>query len=111
MEISFAKSKLQSLCNNDRKLQGEYGPACAKKIKRRLAELEAAECLEDLRQLPRARCHELAADRKGQLAVDVEHPKRLIFEPDHQPVPAKPDGGLDWSKVTRIRVLEIVDYH
>jgi proteic killer suppression protein len=39
------------------------------------------------------------------------HPKRLIFEPDHETKPTKPDGGLDWQKVTRVLVLEIVDYH
>jgi len=38
-------------------------------------------------------------------------PQRLIFEPDHNPVPQKPDGGLDWTQVTRIRVIEITDYH
>jgi len=111
MEIRFAKSKLHSLCNDERKLRGAFGVACARRIQRRLAELQAAESLEDLRNLPQARCHELTADRKGQLAVDVEHPMRLIFEPDHQPVPTKPDGGLDWSRVTQIRVLEITDYH
>jgi hypothetical protein len=64
-----------------------------------------------LAELPQARCHELTGDRKGSLAVDVEHPKRLIFEPDHNPRPEKADGGLDWRQVTKIRVLAIEDYH
>lgn len=111
MEVSFANQKLQKLCNNASKLRGEYGPKCADKIKRRLDQLRAAECLEDIRNLPGARCHELTADREGQLAVDLEHPKRLIFEPDHEPVPVGKNGGIDWQKVTRVLVIEIVDYH
>lgn len=111
MKISFATAKLQKLCNSDKKLRGEFGPACAKKIRHRLSELEAAVCLEDMRQLPQARCHELKANRKGQLAVDLEHPKRMIFEPDHDPKPELSGGGLDWKKVTHVCIVEIKDYH
>lgn len=111
MEISFATARLQKLCNNDKKLRGEFGAVCAKRIRHRLTELGAASCLEDLRHLPQARCHELTGDRKGQLAVDLEHPKRLIFEPDHDPRPQLAAGGLDWKKVTRVYILEIKDYH
>lgn len=110
MEVSFGTQKLQKLCNNDKKLKGEYGAVCAKKIQRRLAELSAAVCLEDLRYLP-GRYHELIADRKGQLAVDLKQPLRLVFEPDHQPFPTNSVGQLNWKQVTKVRILEIVDYH
>jgi len=53
----------------------------------------------------------LTGDRKGTLAVDLDHPYRLIFEPANDPVPRKPDGGLDWTKITVIRILELRDYH
>lgn len=111
MEISFATQKLQKLCNKASKLRGEFGPKCAEKIQRRLDELKAAECLEDLRNLPGRRCHELKADRDGQFAVNLEHPKRLIFVPDHEPFPVGTNGGIVWQQVTRVLVIEIVDYH
>jgi len=38
------------------------------------------------------------------LSVDLDHPHRLIFLPDHDPVPLLPDGGLDWSRVTAIMI-------
>lgn len=88
-----------------------FGKPLAERLQQRLAELRAADTLEDISRLPPARCHELSQDRKGQLAIDLVHPKRLIFEPDHNPLPYKSDGGLDWSNVTRIRVIEIIDYH
>jgi len=44
-------------------------------------------------------------------AVDLVHPRRLVVEPAHDPVPTKADGGLDWPEVKRIVIVEIVDYH
>ena len=82
-----------------------------KKLQQRLMELKAAQTLEDISRLPAARCHELAGNRKGLLSVDVTQPYRLIFEPDHDPAPRKPDDGLDWRKVTKVVVLEVVDTH
>lgn len=76
----------------------------------RLRDLEAAPCLEDMRTLP-GKCHELEADRAGQLAIEVSGGKRLILEPAHKPAPAKRDGGLDWTAVTAVRILALVDYH
>lgn len=92
-------------------MRATFGKPLAERLQQRLAELKAAETLEDISRLPPARCHELSQDRKGQLAVDLAHPKRLIFEPDHNPVPRRSDGGLDWANVTAIRVIEIIDYH
>ncbi len=88
----------------------EWGPQMARKLQQRLSELAAANTLADMRTMP-GRCHELTADRKGQLALDLVHPKRLVSAPDHDPPPSRPDGGLDWSKVSRIIIFEVVDYH
>jgi proteic killer suppression protein len=111
MEINFSSRTLQKVCNSEKEMRTKFGKPLAERLQQRLAELKAAETLEDIRWLPPARCHELSQDRKGQVAVDLVQPKRLIFEPDHNPVPRKPDGGLDWPHVTRIRVIEIIDYH
>ena len=72
--------------------------------------MRAAQVLDDLRALP-GRYHELGQNRKGQLAVNLDQPYRLVFEPADEPVPRTPDGGLDWSAVTAVRILEVVDYH
>jgi proteic killer suppression protein len=31
--------------------------------------------------------------------------------PDHDPVPRLPDGGVDEAAVTKIRFIEVTDYH
>lgn len=88
-----------------------HGPLRARLLQKRLTELRAASTLEDIRKLSQARCHELRQNRKGELAVDLDHPYRLIFEVANDPKPTRTDGGLEWTKTTAIRILGIEDYH
>jgi len=82
----------------------------AKRIRQRLDELRAAYVLEDMKLLP-GRCHELRHNRAGQLSLDLIHPQRLIFEPANDPIPRKPDGGLDWNLITAVKIIGIDDTH
>jgi proteic killer suppression protein len=72
--------------------------------------MRAAPSLDSFRTLP-GRRHELVGDRAGQLLLDLVHPDRLVFEPADEPVPKRPDGGLDWSQVRSIRILAVEDTH
>jgi plasmid maintenance system killer protein len=110
LEITFHTNKLAKACNETRIAVATFGLVQAKRLRQRLDDLHAAHDLAVMRSLP-GRCHELVADRKGQLSIDLQHPYRLIFVPAHSPIPLKPDGGLDWSAVTRIEILEIADTH
>ncbi len=111
MEIVFQTSRLQSECNDSKKAVRRFGSEVAKRLRQRLDDLHAAATLEDIGTLPPARCEELKGDRKGQLSVRLPGALRLVFEPAHNPVPRRDDGGLDWSQVTAIRILAIEDYH
>jgi proteic killer suppression protein len=73
--------------------------------------LDAAPSLADVPATPPERCHPLKGDRDGEFAVDVQQPHRLVFRPNHEPVPRKDDGGIDLRQVTEIEVLSIEDYH
>lgn len=110
MEISFEAQALARKCSEKKLRVRTWGPEGAKKIALRLQQIQAAAVLEDMKRLP-GRCHELSGSRVGTLAVDVHHPCRMIFRPTENPAPLKDDGGLDWSKVDRITILEITDYH
>ena len=83
----------------------------AMRIMSRLAILMNARTLADVPSTPPERCHPLHGNREGQYAVDLVHPRRLVFAPNHEPVPRKDDGGIDLDKVTSIIVIEVVDYH
>ncbi len=79
-------------------------------LRRRLGVLGKAPTLDDLRGTP-GRLHALTGSRSGQFAFDLRGPFRLVFEPNHDPLPSLADGGLDATRVTRIRILHVVDYH
>jgi proteic killer suppression protein len=68
------------------------------------------ENLEKLRFAP-GDWHELSGNRKGEIACSVSGLLRLIFIPANVPRPTKPDGGLDWTRVTAIMNLDIINYH
>lgn len=110
MDILFGSDRLKELLNTERLLKKKHGAANMKIIARRMSDLRAAPRLKDMDGLP-GRCKELKGDRRGQLSLRLQGLKRLIFEPAHDPVPRKSDGGLDWAEVSRVRILEIIDYH
>ena len=110
MLILFADKSLEKACNNKAVLKKKYGTNQAVKILNRLADIQAAHNLDIMRSLP-GRCHELTGNMKGYLALDLVQPYRLIFEPSNSPIPLKKDGGLDWTKVTEIKIIKIENYH
>lgn len=110
MEVRFLSARLAKECNDSALLRRAHGEQRAKLIRRRLDSICAAAVLEDLRNVP-GRLHELKSDRKGQLSMDLDGPYRLLFVPDHDPVPCKPDGGMDWSQITAVLIVGIEDTH
>lgn len=109
-DISWTSRKLAKTCSDDRQATKHWGADSWKILKRRLAALLAAPTLEDLEGVP-GNCHQLRGDRAGQFAVALWAQVRLVFEPNHDPVPTLADGGIDRSQVTKIVIIEIVDYH
>jgi proteic killer suppression protein len=43
--------------------------------------------------------------------VDLLHPYRLLFIPANEPIPKKPDGGIDLTQVTEVEIISIEDTH
>lgn len=70
----------------------------SEKIQMRIGEIEAADTVEEMIQYHIGRCHPLTNNRKGQYAVDLVHPYRLVFE-------------KNGNKIQLARIVEIVDYH
>jgi toxin HigB-1 len=109
MEITFGDGKLQKLCEQQSLAQKKLGQTCARKLRSRLSDLTAARS--ERRELVSGRPHPLKGDRAGEFAVDLEGGKRLVFKPDNTPTPINEDGSIDWSKVTRVCIIFIGDYH
>ena len=111
MEVTFRNHRLQRTFNSDKALRRAYGDDVARRIQMRLAVLKNAANLARVPSTPPARCHALSQNRKGQYAVDLDKRNRIVFIPNHDPVPIKEDGGVDLASVTSITILEVVDYH
>ena len=110
MEIDFQDRKLEKICNSDTLLLKVFGKVNAKKIKMRLDDLRAAQKLADVAHLP-GQYHNLSGNRKGQIAVHINEPYRLLFKPNHDPVPVTVSGNIDWEKITCITIIEVTNYH
>ena len=111
MEVLFRRAKFARTCSTRTDMVRTFGPATARRLEARLAELEAATVLEDLRSLPQARAHELTGDRDEQISLDLDHPRRLIIAVANDPIPRRADGGLDWTAITSVVVEEVADTH
>lgn len=110
MDIEFRTTKDRKLYSEERRLQKQFGAKLSRVIRRRLDQLRAASCLEDLRRAP-GRTHELTGNRTGQIASRLDGNYRLVFVPAEDPPPSLSDGGIDWTRVQSIRIVEVVDYH
>lgn len=83
----------------------------AKRIQVGVAVLSTADNLSRVPTAGSIRCHQLSSDRDEQFAIDLVHPRRLVFAIDQEPIPRKGDGGIDLSQVRNILIVEIIDYH
>ena len=113
MDITFSNRKLQKQLSDEKALIRAHGARRARLIKLVITQLRAAPTLGVFAPpySPPNRCHELKGDKKGKLSVDLDHPYRLIFEPVNDPIPSRPEGGLDWSRVTEIEIKGVEDTH
>jgi proteic killer suppression protein len=111
VEISYRTKKLEKLASNSKERLRKLGKQRADRFEKRISELKAATCLEDLRHMPQARIHQLKGDRSHQFSADLDQPYRLIFTPTNDPEPRLDDGGWNWSEITIISIIEITNTH
>ena len=98
MDITYKNKKLEKICTDAKTAERTYGLQMAEKIQQRIDEITAADTVEMMIQFHIGRCHPLSQNRKGQYAVDLVHPYRLVFE-------------KNGDEIQIANILEIVDYH
>lgn len=110
IDIAWDNHKLKRSCATDKAGQRRWGTDHWKLLQRRLASLAAAPTLASMDGVP-GRCHQLTGDRNGEFAVHLWGQFRLVFVPGNNPTPRLADGGIDRTLVTKILIMEVVDYH
>lgn len=108
MKISFKNKKIRELCEKQAAAIKKFGPLCARKLRSRLDDLEAAVRVSDL---VAGNPHPLKGDRLGEFALDLAGGYRLTFKSADDPIPRHEDGGIDWTQVTIVCIEFIGDYH
>lgn len=98
IEVRYRTRQLRKVCEDASVAERKYGAAAADKIQRRIDQIRAVDSVEELVQFGIGRCHPLQGKRKGQYAMDLTQPYRLIFEKVNE-------------QIVAVEILEIVDYH
>ncbi len=111
MDITFINNRLRKEFNDRKELLRNRGKDQSKKILMRMSQISAAPNLQCLRPPTPGGFHELTCDKDGWITCDLDGKWRLVFEPDHNPIPEQDAGGLDWNKVTAVRIRGVVDPH
>jgi proteic killer suppression protein len=101
LELSFANKPLRQLCESSVNANRKLGVDTANELRRRVADLRAATSVQDLI---------MGAPREapvGQIALDVGPCFQITFCANHNIVPKAESGAIDWSKVSRVKILAI----
>lgn len=98
MDITYKNKKIEGVCTDAKTAERIYGRQMAEKIHQRIDQISAVDTVETMIQFHIGRCHRLTQNRKGQYAVDLVHPYRLVFE-------------KNGDEIQIANILEIVDYH
>lgn len=108
MEFDFTDSDLKLVCEQQKLAVKQLGAFCARKLRTRLADISATS---NVQELVSGRPHPLKGDRLGEFSLDLHGGVRLVFVPDHDPIPETKDGSTNWMKVTKVLIIYIGDYH
>lgn len=94
MDITYKSNKIEKICTDAKISDRTYGNEMSEKIQMRIGEIEAADTVEEMIKYRIGRCHPLINNRKGQYAVDLVHPYRLVFEKHGSQEPMTKVTGL-----------------
>jgi proteic killer suppression protein len=108
--IYFRSRKIEKQLSAEKEIVRHFGRN-ARLIIRRIQQLLAAENLDDFSRLPGTGFHLLGGNRNRQMAVYLEHPFRLIFEPSVKEIPLKENNEIELTAIKAITIIDIEDYH
>lgn len=102
MILAFETKDLRELCVSEAKAKQELGDAVAESLKRRVADMRAANSLADL--APFGALAPFAEDALHR--VDLTNDRFLVIAANH-PAPRLPSGTINWTIVKRAKLVRI----
>lgn len=103
MLVAFQTKKLRRVCEDESVASAMLGPTVAAQLRERLADIRAASTTDDLLVgSPR-----VGASNSTLLTIDLGPNSHMTWTANHVTPRTNEDGDIDWSRVTRIRLLKI----
>lgn len=108
MEIAFHEKSNRQLCENETIAECKLGACVAGKLKRRLADLRAAT---NVKEIVAGRQHLIESGLQQRILLELSDGYYLTFCSNHKSPPLLASGEIDWSQVSRIKILRIENHH
>lgn len=108
MVLAFDSKLLRMVCEQATEAYCRFGPTVAKMLHHRLADLRAATVAKDL--VVGQPCVLKSTDGQ-EMAVDLCEGYRIVFSANHPNNPKLETGDVDWTNVSRIKILGIEKSH
>ncbi len=105
LEVAFADESLREFCTKKLAAEAEFGVVVAKHLRGRIADLRAANNVAEL-VTGNARIHD-----HGCYIIDIYKDWHLIFKANHSSNPLRANKHIDWTRVTRIQIIQIGQFH
>ncbi|MBY3369039.1 hypothetical protein [Rhizobium laguerreae] len=103
LELAFEDEQLRAICTTRGRALAVHGPEIAQELKKRLADIRAAETASDLlvgiRFVGDGECAAIYVTLGGGF--------ELVLVANHVQNPTKGSGKIDWDNVTRVKVSQI----
>ncbi len=103
LELAFEDEQLRAMCTTRGRALAVHGPEIAQELKKRLADIRAAETASDLlvgiRFVGDGECAAIWVTLGGGF--------ELVLVANHVQNPTKGSGKIDWDNVTRVKVSQI----
>jgi hypothetical protein len=108
LELAFESETLRTICEIEAQAKRELGSAVAETLKHRLADLRAAKSVRDL---PVGQPHALGDRDREEMIIELCDGFGLVFKSNHTQRPSIGGDDIDWTRVTRVKILRIEGYY
>jgi toxin HigB-1 len=106
LDLSFENKEVRSICEDESMAVNTFGPAVIEKLKNRLTDMLAAKTVSEIPPVGNPR--EIKGNPRMDYAIDLCDGFKIIFSANHVKLPCKEDNSIDWSKVSHIKILQII---
>lgn len=104
MELAFESRELRSICEHEFEARHALGQSVAQLLKHRLADLIAADSLQDLLAgSPRV----LEADSGPQLIIELADGYQMCLVPNHPGSSLDSSDIHEWTSTRRLKIISI----